>query len=116
RPQMSFLESPRRLGLGTILIVDDLLNAVDAVLGATLVASPLEVQEFDREHIRLLTNKVSQKVEELRSTNLRLEALTELGRQQNVVEDAASLLEKYCRAAREIIGAACAAICITDEE
>jgi len=53
---------------------------------------------------------------ELRATNQRLEALIGLGCQKGEGEDAATLLEKYCRGAREIIGAAWAAICITDEE
>jgi len=95
---------------------EQLLTAVDAALGVRPMVAPQGVQERDHEHIRLLTNELSQKAEELRATNLRLEALMELHSQQNLAEDAASLLEKYCQGAREIIGATCAAICITDGE
>jgi PAS domain S-box-containing protein len=47
--------------------------------------------------------------------NLRLEALLEIGRELNVSQDVSCLLTRYCRAARELVGSACAAACITDK-
>ena len=63
----------------------------------------------------MLTDKLSQKVEEVENLNARLAALIEIGRELNVTHDISQLLKRYCRAAREVIGAVCAAVCITDE-
>src|SRR5207247_8988676 len=74
-----------------------------------------EIDDFDRAHIQVLTDKLSQKVEEVGNRNARLEALIEIGRELNVTQDISHLLERYCRGAREVIGAVSAAVCITDE-
>ena len=73
------------------------------------------VEEFDREHIRVLTDKLSTQAEEVQNLNARLEALIEIGHELNVAQDPSELVERYCRAAREVIGAMCASACITDE-
>ena len=96
---------------------EELLRTVDAALGlaahATVAATP--AAEFDREHIRVLTDKVSQQAGELGDLSTRLEALINIGRELNVAQDPSVLLERYCQAAREVIGAVCASACITDE-
>src|SRR5690242_2305287 len=63
----------------------EVLHTVDLALGLkpVAVAAP-PVDEFDREHIRVLTDKLSQKADELQNLNARLEALVELGRELNV--------------------------------
>ncbi|MBZ5591323.1 MAG: response regulator [Acidobacteriia bacterium] len=94
----------------------ELMRTVDAALGlAPVVAAPPPVEEFDREHIRVLTNKLSTQAEEVQNLNARLEALIEIGHELNVAQDPSELVERYCRAAREVIGAMCASACITDE-
>jgi two-component system, cell cycle sensor histidine kinase and response regulator CckA len=98
---------------------EELLRTVDAALGQALPsrlrALRNEFDDFDQQHIRVLTDKLSQKVDEVENLNARLAALIEIGRELNVTHDISQLLKRYCRAAREVIGAVCAAVCITNE-
>ena len=48
-------------------------------LGVTPPSAPPPELEFDREHLRLLTDKLSQKAEHLTRVNERLTALLDLG-------------------------------------
>jgi PAS domain S-box-containing protein len=95
---------------------EEVLRIVDAALGLapTTVPAP-PVEEFDREHIRVLTDKLSQQAGEVGNLSARLEALIDVGHELNVAQDPTVLLERYCQAAREVIGATCSAACITDE-
>ena len=94
----------------------ELMRTVDAALGlAPVVVAPPPVEEFDREHIRVLTDKLSTKAEEVQNLNARLEALIQIGHELNVAQDPSKLVERYCGGAREVIGAMCASACITDE-
>ena len=63
------------------------------------------MEEFDREHLRLLTDKLSQKADDLSKTNERLTALVDLGLELGSERDPRQLLQRFCHAAREIIGA-----------
>ncbi|MBI1878171.1 MAG: response regulator [Chloroflexi bacterium] len=93
------------------------LKAVNAALRlAEPPLAPPPVEEFDREHLRLLTDKLSQKVVELEAISLRLATLVELGQELALERDLSSILETACSAAREIIGAKYAAIDILDEK
>ena len=81
-------------------------SVVNAALGApSQPPVPMRVEEFDREHLRLLTDKLSQKANELEATNLRLRALVEVGQSLAGQRDPAQLLENLCGAARSIVGA-----------
>jgi PAS domain S-box-containing protein len=94
----------------------EFMRTVDAALGlAPVVVAPPPVEEFDREHVRVLTDKLSTKAEEVQNLNARLEALIEIGHELNVAQDPSELVKRYCGAAREVIGAMCASACITDE-
>ena len=94
----------------------ELLRTVDAALGlAAVVVAPPPGEEFDREHIRVLTDKVSTQAEEVQNLNERLEALIQIGHELNVAQDPSELVKRYCGAAREVIGAMCASACITDQ-
>jgi PAS domain S-box-containing protein len=97
---------------------EELLRTVDAALGtasgpASGPAGPVE--EFDRDHIRVLTDKVSQQAGQMGDLSARLEALIAISGELNVAQAPPVLLERYCGAAREVIGAVCASACITDE-
>ena len=94
---------------------EEVLRIVDAALGLapTTVPEP-PIEEFDREHIRVLTDKLSQQAGEVGNLNARLEALIDVGHELNVAQDPSVLVERYCQAAREVIGATCAAAWITD--
>jgi len=70
------------------------------------------VQEFDREHLRLLTNKLSEKVLHLEAANRRLDALTDFNLQLASERDPLLLLEKVCRGARDLISTQYALVCV----
>ncbi len=80
-----------------------------------LPTPPLPTEEFDREHLRLLTDKLSQKAEELRFANERLSELIDLGLQLGSELDPRRLLTSFCHATRSIIGARYAITAILDE-
>ena len=93
-----------------------ILNTVHAALGCTAPPpAPVSQAEFDREHRRLLTNKLSQKVTELEAAQQRLETLITLGQQLASEHDPLRLLETVCHAARWIIGAKYAMVGVLDE-
>ncbi len=95
---------------------EEVLRVVDAALGLTPAAVPAPpLEEFDREHIRVLTDKLSQQAGEVGNLSARLEALIDVGHELNVAQDPSVLVERYCQAAKEVIGAVCSAVCITDE-
>ena len=71
------------------------LRTVDAALGvAPPPPVPLRIEEFDREHLRVLTDKLSQKADELRKANERLTALIDLGLELGSERDPRQLLQK----------------------
>ncbi|MFO0938368.1 MAG: response regulator [Gemmataceae bacterium] len=82
------------------------LRTVEAALGHTpSPTSDAAPAEFDREHLHLLTDKLSQKANELRRTNERLTAMVELGLKLGSERDPSRLLQVFADAAREIVGA-----------
>ena len=94
-----------------------ILDTVNEALGrpSALPAQP-PVAEFDREHLRLMTNKLSQKVTELEAVSLRLQALVEVGQKLASEHDALRLLDTACAAAREIVGGRFAALGMVEAE
>ncbi len=94
---------------------DELLRIVNAALGLAVSAVAPPKEDFDREHVRVLTNKVSLQAEVVQNLSARLEALIDIARELNVAHDPWSLVERYTQGARRVIGAVCASACITDE-
>jgi len=93
------------------------LRTVDAALaGATPPPAPPAQDEFDREHMRLMTDKLSQTATELRKTNLQLTALIEIGLQLASERDPQRLLENVCHTARDLIGARYVAVGVLGED
>jgi diguanylate cyclase len=85
-------------------------------LNGTEVPDPLPrtmAPELDREHIRLMADKLAEQVDLLQATNSRLAALTELNVQLASELDPEVLLTKVCRGARELIGARYAMLGVT---
>jgi signal transduction histidine kinase/DNA-binding response OmpR family regulator len=92
------------------------LATVEAALGVKpLPPKPTQDEAFDREHLKLLTDQLARKAEELQGTNQKLAALLELGQHLVSERDPAHLLEIYCRGARDIIGAKWAAVSMLGE-
>ncbi|HEV3436996.1 MAG TPA: response regulator, partial [Gemmata sp.] len=94
------------------------LRTVETVLGgASTTPAPVPAATtFDREHLRLLTDKLSEKADELRRTNDRLTALVELSLQLGSEREPGRLLQGFAHAAREIIGARYAIVGIVNDD
>lgn len=94
------------------------LSTVDAVLGGTpTTPAPLPTTNtFEREHLRLLTDKLSEKADELKRTNDRLTALVELSLQFGSEREPERLLQGFAHAAREIIGSRYAIVGIVNDD
>jgi signal transduction histidine kinase/CheY-like chemotaxis protein len=95
---------------------EEILDVVAAALAQEAPASAAVVEEFDREHLRLLTSKLAQKVDELEVVNQRLTALFELSQQLATERDTSQLLQRYCDAARRMLGARYAFIALLDDD
>jgi two-component system cell cycle sensor histidine kinase/response regulator CckA len=94
---------------------ETILRTVDAALGMAPPPAPAPPEpDFDREHLRLLTDKLSQKADDLKRANARLTALVDLGLDLGSVRDPRQLLERFARAARDVLGARYAIVGILD--
>ena len=82
-----------------------LLRTVDAALGGSPPpAAPISTGEFDAEHLRLLTDKLSENAGNLKRANERLTALIDLGVELGSERDPRRVLQRFCHVARKIIG------------
>lgn len=89
------------------------LKAVADALNASVPSgTPID---FEKEHLRLMTDKLIQEVEQLNSVTHKLEALIELGEQMDSEHDSKRLLERYCNVARDLVLAKFAAIGLMDD-
>jgi PAS domain S-box-containing protein len=68
-------------------------------------ATVRQAEEFDREHLRLVTDKIAESTDQLREVHGKLTALIELSADLAEEHDPAQLLNRYCSVAREVIGA-----------
>ena len=98
-------------GVSTILYrpcnQEEVLRSVTATLECAKDPEPLlpvERVEFDREHLQLLTDTLSEKSDQLSAANLKLAALIELSQQLASEHDPLKLMQEYSRVARQIIG------------
>ncbi|MBI3650056.1 MAG: response regulator [Acidobacteria bacterium] len=83
-------------------------DIVDAALSMSVIPAMPEAQdskEFDREHLRLVTDKLADKSDALRAVNQKLNAMIDLNLQLEIEADLKKLLARFCEAARDIIGA-----------
>jgi CheY-like chemotaxis protein len=93
----------------------ELLGAVaDALSGVNTVIAPPLGRDFDREHLQLLTDMLSNKADELSALNSRFAALMELNVQLASERDPFVLLERVCAGARNLLGAKYAILAMAD--
>jgi diguanylate cyclase (GGDEF)-like protein len=71
-------------------------------------------REFDREHIRLVNDKLIERGADLECANRRLSALTELNLALASERDPDALLDQVCRGARDLVGARFSALAVRD--
>jgi len=93
-----------------------ILRTVDEVSGGCPQPTNEVMEEFDREHVRVLTDRLSRRTDDLRRVNERMAALIELGHQMAAERDPLYLLESFCHSARRIVGAKYAAIAVLDDD
>ncbi len=70
--------------------------------------------DFDREHLRLVTDKLSSKAGDLRVANARLRALINIGLELASERDSDRLIESVCATARDLFGATYVTLGILD--
>ncbi|MCU1384935.1 MAG: multi-sensor hybrid histidine kinase [Acidobacteria bacterium] len=96
---------------------DEVLGIVDRMLSTSPVLavdpSVLSVA-FDREHLRLLTDQLSEKVDDLRTSNARLRALINIGLELASERDGDRLLQRVCTAVRDLFAATSVTLGILD--
>ncbi|HTF91585.1 MAG TPA: ATP-binding protein, partial [Verrucomicrobiae bacterium] len=73
-------------------------------------------EQFDREHLRVTTDKLSQKVMELETVTLRLGRVIEIGRELASEHDADRLIDNVSRSARKVVGATLAGVGIINDD
>ena len=94
---------------------ETILQIVELALASRLMKKPAISNEFTREHVRVVSDKLAEKVEELRAANQRLTDLNELVRQIGSEPSSHRLLEAFCRGIRGVVGARFAALGVIDE-
>lgn len=87
------------------LVVLETVGAVLAGQSFTAQPPPPAASDFDHGHLRLVSDKLSEKADELRRANERLTALMELSLQLGSERDVGRLLQTFAHVARELAGA-----------
>jgi diguanylate cyclase (GGDEF)-like protein/PAS domain S-box-containing protein len=94
----------------------ELLEVIEAVLqGAGWTSRESIPEEFDQEHLKLVTDKLWHRTVELERANARLAALTDLHVQLASERDPQTLLRQVCTSARKLFGAKYAVLAARDK-
>jgi CheY-like chemotaxis protein len=94
----------------------DLLKAVEQVMAGICESDPDPLpHDFDREHLRLITNKLSERTATLAAFRSRFDALAGFGLETGSVHEPHALLEKACAGARNMFGALYAVLAVTEK-
>jgi PAS domain S-box-containing protein len=94
---------------------ETVLSTVAAALSHSEPVLAAVEEDFGQEHLRLLTDKLSEKADALHFMSLRLESLIEIDMQMGIERDPIRLLEGYCGGARNLLGARYVALYVSDE-
>ena len=93
----------------------EVLSVIEGALGIPPRHAELP-EEIAKEHLELITTRLSKTAEELARANLRLEALIEAGQKLATELHPPSLVDQYAAVARQIIGVDLCVIGILDKE
>jgi PAS domain S-box-containing protein len=96
-----------------------ILAKVDAVLGRPRTVggtAPPDAALFHHNHLQLVNQKLSEKVQSLAETEHRLSALIEIGRRFSHERDPRKVLQQVCSAAREITLAKHAVLAVLSDD
>jgi CheY-like chemotaxis protein/GAF domain-containing protein len=94
----------------------ELLKAVEQVLAGVSESKPNAMPaDFDREHLRLLTDKLSERAADLSASNSRFAALADLNLEIASERDLYALLDRVCAGARNLLGSHYAVLAVEDE-
>ncbi len=88
----------------------------DALTTPVQSTPPRSQQAFDQEHVRVITDKLSQTADELGVVNHSLAALVDICLQLASQRDPRQLLQQVCRAARDLLGAKYAVVAIGNKD
>ncbi|HEY2682019.1 MAG TPA: response regulator [Steroidobacteraceae bacterium] len=95
---------------------EEILRTVEQVLAGMAESEHLLMSDqFDREHVQLLTNKLSERATALAASNARFTALTELNLECAFERDPVALLERVCAGVRHLLAAKFAVLAIADD-
>ncbi|MEO8138114.1 MAG: response regulator [Gemmatimonadota bacterium] len=115
----------RTIGVADVLTKPVLSSEILRVVGRALSGAhdseasegaPPVPTNFDREHLRLVTDKLSEKAGDLRVANSRLRALINIGLELASERDTTQLLQRVTVAAHELFGASYVTLGIVDPE
>jgi PAS domain S-box-containing protein len=100
---------------------DEVLRVVSRVLSSGVDTGPLLVAAaltpaFDREHLRLVADKLSEKASDLKTSNARLRALINIGLELASERNPNRLLQRVCMAVCDLFGAASVALGVVDPD
>ena len=98
---------------GEVLKVVGRVLSGDAKTGIRSDAIPLTA-EYDREHLRSITDKLSEKAGDLKTSNARLRALINIGLELASQRNSDRLLQSVCVAARDLFAATYVTLGIVD--
>src|SRR3989442_2898751 len=93
------------------------LRIVDDALNGRPIEPPATASEnFDREHLQLLTDQLSRKANQFSVANQKLTALCGSCQELRLEREPPRLLDKYCEFARELVGAKWAALALAGDD
>jgi CheY-like chemotaxis protein len=94
----------------------DLLKAVEQVMAGVRESDPDPLPDnFDREHLRLITDKLTERAAALAAFHSRFEALAKFGIEIASTLNPHALLERACADARNLFGAQYAVTAVTEK-
>ena len=112
-----------KCGVASIIYKPCEPETVLAIVAAALNGSaqpepptPVQPEDFEREHQRLLTEKLADKTDQLRDAHGKLTALMEFTTDLANERDPVELLDRYCSVARDVIGARWTLVVLLDRK